>query len=328
MSEIRFHSGDPSRPPRSFSLDGPRGPLLSAGLLVAGICVAAGLFASSDLVNELVRSADRFALRETARRSQEAMGSVRRKLARLDKRVATDELFVARLASVLEQPLVTGFPSDVTPDVESGADPSPQVTLLARRLRRLEFVRRRLASATVPLPGGLDPARIPSRAPVEPASAVLLVLYGGRVSPLTRHPEFHPGLAVAAPRGAAVISPAEGNVVRAGPVPNSAGALYRTLGNVVVLAHGDRFRTVFGHLEKPAVRVGQKVRRGETVGRVGQTGFATSPQLFYGVFRLTGNRWASVDPRLYVLDVDWLTASDVRAAVVGPEEADLPPALR
>lgn len=324
MTEVRFHSSDPRRRPRAWKIDGNAGRVVGALLVLAGTLVAIGLFGAPDLVAYVVRSAERLTIRATARRGLLAFDSVRLRYEKLDRRVRTDELFLARVAAVLDLPRPDGLAAAEVPSPAATPDAlEAEVHRLGRRLRAMEGFRRTLASAKTEEPG-----RIPSRSPVEPTSAVPVHAFGPRVSPLTRRPEFHFGLGLAAPEGTPVLAPAGGRVVFAGRVPGSAGAEWRSFRNVVVIAHGERTRTVLGYLGAIRVRRGQLVRRGQEVGVIGVNRFSPTPQLHYGVWKRAGARWTPVDPRLHVLDAEWIGARDLATPVVPPRDLDLPPAFR
>lgn len=324
MTEVRFHSSDPRRRPRAWKIDGNAGRVVGALLVLAGTLVAIGLFGAPDLVAYVVRSAERLTIRATARRGLLAFDSVRLRYEKLDRRVRTDELFLARVAAVLDLPRPDGLAAAEVPSPAATPDAlEAEVHRLGRRLRAMEGFRRTLASAKTEEPG-----RIPSRSPVEPTSAVPVHAFGPRVSPLTRRPEFHFGLGLAAPEGTPVLAPAGGRVVFAGRVPGSAGAEWRSFRNVVVIAHGERTRTVLGYLGAIRVRRGQFVRRGQEVGVIGVNRFSPTPQLHYGVWKRAGARWTPVDPRLHVLDAEWIGARDLATPVVPPRDLDLPPAFR
>jgi lysozyme family protein len=96
---------------------------------------------------------------------------------------------------------------------------------------------------------------------------------------------FHAGVDVIAPAGAPVAAAASGRVVWAGYRAGGWGLL-------VTIAHGDGVRTMYAHLSRVAVRVGDRVGAGARVGRVGATGDADGPHLHFEV-RL---RSAAVDP--------------------------------
>lgn len=324
MTRILFHSSDASRRPRAFTVEGAAGWATGALVVAAGTVATLGLFGAPDLIADLSRQADRLSLRETARVGREAFESVRLRHGTLAQRLGANELLIARVAVAAGVPLPEGFPS-APPDGEprSAADLELDVGAVARQLRGLETFRRAIAAAPP-----VDASRIPSRSPVEPSTAVPTAVFGPRVSPLTHHPEFVAGLALAVPNGVAVTAPAAGTVGFVGRAPGSVGAAWRRLGTVLVLVHDERTRTVYGHLGKVLVRRGQKVRRGELLARAGQSGLAPAPTLHYQVQKLEKGRFVPVDPRLYVLDADWITAAQVRSRPVPPEELELPPALR
>lgn len=95
---------------------------------------------------------------------------------------------------------------------------------------------------------------------------------------------FHGGVDIAADEGAPVHAAANGIVRLAESLPLS--------GNAVLLDHGLGVVTSYLHLSSVAVQAGQRVTRGELVGRVGSTGLATGPHLHWGL-RVNGVR---VDP--------------------------------
>jgi murein DD-endopeptidase MepM/ murein hydrolase activator NlpD len=328
MTEVQFHPGEARRKTRVVRISPAAGAAIALAVVGAGTATVTGLLGAPALLSDLVRSVDRLALRETAKRGAEAFATVGRRADKLSRRLAADELFLARVGLVAGSAPPAGFPTLGA----SGAATEPAaveaaVTALARRLRIFELYRRRLAS--LPGPGGSpDPLRIPSRSPVEPSAAVPLTLFGLRLSELTHQEEFFPGLLLAAPVGLPVLAPGSGTVVWSGPAPKKSDAAWRRLGNLVILAHDDDTRTVFGHLAKGTLPRGRRVRRGDPVGRVGTSGFAPAPRLHYEVCRRTPDGFLPVDPRLYILDVDWITAEELASRPVAPKETVLPAFVR
>lgn len=114
-------------------------------------------------------------------------------------------------------------------------------------------------------------------------SAPLQALRGDGFGP--RGARFHTGLDFIAPGRAPVAAAAAGRVVFA---KLDAGSW----GNFVVLGHGSAVHTLYGHLSRIDVRLGQRIAAGGRVGLVGATGNATGPHLHFEV-RLRG---AAVDP--------------------------------
>lgn len=98
----------------------------------------------------------------------------------------------------------------------------------------------------------------------------------------------HTGLDVAAPMGAPIRAPADG-------VVSLVDDLYFN-GKTVFVDHGQGFVSMVCHLSEAKVEVGRKVRRGELLGLVGNTGRATGPHLHWSVY-LNG---AAVDPALFI----------------------------
>lgn len=88
---------------------------------------------------------------------------------------------------------------------------------------------------------------------------------------------YHSGLDIAAGAGAPVVAPADG-VVTLAPPP-----AFSLEGNLVILDHGMGLTSAFLHLSSVSVRVGQRVRQGEEIGRVGATGRATGPHLHWSL---------------------------------------------
>jgi murein DD-endopeptidase MepM/ murein hydrolase activator NlpD len=102
--------------------------------------------------------------------------------------------------------------------------------------------------------------------------------FGYRIDPVYKTTKFHAGLDFAAPQGTPVYATADGTV-------NLAGNTGDGYGNHVIINHGFSYETLFGHLYRIKVRVGQKVNRGEVIGWVGSTGKSTGPHLHYEVHK-------------------------------------------
>jgi murein DD-endopeptidase MepM/ murein hydrolase activator NlpD len=107
-------------------------------------------------------------------------------------------------------------------------------------------------------------------------------LYGGEER------SWHKGHDFAVPRGTPIHAPADGIVTMA--------AMTFFNGNLVIIDHGDRLFTIYAHLSAMDVKPGDKVRRGQLIGKVGTTGRSTGPHLHWGVY------WQNmaIDPILLV----------------------------
>lgn len=112
-----------------------------------------------------------------------------------------------------------------------------------------------------------------------PARGWLSSVFGMRKSPFTGRRKMHEGLDIAARTGAPIFATADGIVSR---VETQAG-----YGKVVYVEHGYGYTTLYGHNSKIFVKVGQRVKRGEKISAMGNTGQSTGPHLHYEV-RLNG----------------------------------------
>lgn len=102
--------------------------------------------------------------------------------------------------------------------------------------------------------------------------------FGYRIDPVYKTIKFHPGLDFAAPQGTPIYATADGTVTTAGNTGNG-------YGNHVVINNGYGYETLFGHMVRVKVRVGQSVKRGEVIGWVGSTGKSTGPHCHYEVHK-------------------------------------------
>ena len=128
-------------------------------------------------------------------------------------------------------------------------------------------------------------ASLPSRWPVRGA---VNSEFGNRTSPWTKGLEFHSGMDISAQRGTPVRAPSAGTVAFAGT--------HSEYGLTVMLDHGQDLRTIYGHLSKIVVTLGQKVERGADIGVTGNTGRSSGPHLHYEIVA----KGRSVNPRAYL----------------------------
>jgi murein DD-endopeptidase MepM/ murein hydrolase activator NlpD len=103
--------------------------------------------------------------------------------------------------------------------------------------------------------------------------------FGMRVHPIAKSWRAHQGLDYAAPTGTRVRAVGDALVEHAGPRGG--------YGKVVILRHNGTYSTVYAHLSRIAVKRGARVAQNDTIGFVGQTGWATGPHLHYE-FRIGG----------------------------------------
>jgi murein DD-endopeptidase MepM/ murein hydrolase activator NlpD len=152
----------------------------------------------------------------------------------------------------------------VGPDNISIPDIDQRLVSLEREIREVgdAFHDERLRLATVP--SGL------------PVQGYLTDSFGGRRNPFGGGgTEDHEGQDIAAPYGAPIQATADGLVVYA--------ATRAGYGNIVVIYHGNGLTTRFGHMSQIGVEAGQRVKRGDEIGKVGSTGRSTGPHCHYEV---------------------------------------------
>jgi murein DD-endopeptidase MepM/ murein hydrolase activator NlpD len=100
--------------------------------------------------------------------------------------------------------------------------------------------------------------------------------WGWRIDPIYKVKKFHEGMDFAAPEGTEIYSTGDGVVKR---MISSHGGY----GNHLEIDHGFGYSTLYAHMEKFNVKVGQKLKRGDVIGFVGNSGKSTGPHLHYEV---------------------------------------------
>lgn len=102
--------------------------------------------------------------------------------------------------------------------------------------------------------------------------------FGYRIDPVYKTVKYHAGLDFSAPQGTPIYSTANGVVRIAGNSGNG-------FGNHVVVNHGYGYETLYGHMFRVKVKNGMRVKRGEIIGWVGNTGKSTGPHCHYEVHK-------------------------------------------
>ena len=239
-----------------------------------------------------------------SRRSREASERVGKAAAGLRVRARRSADLLNRIAFLYGVPAAQ-WPAALGPDHSLLAHDEPERMAAAMPLFLRALERGRSVAAAREAEDPSVVRETPAILPLGGAGALFepSAYFGPRRSPWTNEDEFLPGIEIACPAGAAVVAPGDGSVAFAGTVRRSLGGRLWELGNVVVLSHGGRGATVFGHLARIEVARGQRVRRGTRLGSVGTTGWALSPQLHYEFWRPDGTGLRPTDPLFAVLDM-------------------------
>lgn len=116
--------------------------------------------------------------------------------------------------------------------------------------------------------------------------------FGYRLHPVLKVKRFHSGLDISAPYGSPVRASMSGIVQEVGYDEDG-------YGRYVVIKHSKSLQTLYGHLSKVLVTEGQRVSRGQVIGKVGDTGMTTGPHLHFEVIR--GGR--KINPRRYIIGI-------------------------
>ena len=114
--------------------------------------------------------------------------------------------------------------------------------------------------------------------------------FGDRIDPFTGQRMGHNGMDIGAAQGTTVVAAQSGTVITAGWVSG--------FGNCIIINHGNGLWSLYGHLMNGGilVSVGQEVRQGDVIGKVGSTGRSTGPHLHFGVYE----NGSVVNPRKYL----------------------------
>ncbi|MEO1366575.1 MAG: M23 family metallopeptidase [Acidobacteriota bacterium] len=314
--EIQYHPSDIRKGVRYFFLTRRQvATYVAAALAYVGFLVMTAWLLPHEIGEEFARL--RF---EASKSEREALGAqLQQRLVRLESllqesdavRVEVSKIHLAYGFTVDESQGQGGYPYRAEGVPES---------VYAEEIRRGNGLTARIEEQAAVLETFLDDVQAfqvehadqvrltPSISPVRSADFVMTSPFGNRTSPFTKKLDFHAGIDLAAKIGTPVYAPADGVVAFAGRYPLRQSAGWWRYGNMVTLRHGDRFITVYGHLDEVKVRGGQKVDQGTEIGTVGNTGWSTNPHLHYEIRRLETDdksRYTPVDPRIYMLDHEW-----------------------
>ncbi|MBO4772069.1 MAG: M23 family metallopeptidase [Bacteroidales bacterium] len=125
-------------------------------------------------------------------------------------------------------------------------------------------------------PGNEDLKSLPSILPVEHAEVDIIYYgFGKKLDPIYKTPKMHSGIDIAANTGTEIHATANGTVEYIGDK--------REHGKHIIINHNNGYKTLYAHVSEYMVRWGQKVKRGDVIGLVGNTGKSLTPHLHYEV---------------------------------------------
>jgi len=155
-------------------------------------------------------------------------------------------------------------------------------------LRKSELINQSLQEAIEGMEASSDKwVHTPS---IKPANGYISSYFGRRSHPIYHTMQYHNGIDISCRNGAPIIAPADGKVIM---VKHQIG-----YGLTVVIDHDFGYRTRYAHCDKSNVRYGQKVKRGDIIAFVGESGITTGPNLHYEVY-VDG---VACDPLNFILD--------------------------
>ncbi len=162
---------------------------------------------------------------------------------------------------------------------------SRQMVIQSKSLDDIEFLAKSKSETFASMP-----LITPVRKDLLARNIHLLSGFGRRLHPIYKVMKMHEGIDFTAARGTPIQATGNGKVVKVMKSPS--------YGNYVVIDHGSGYETLYAHMQKVEVKRGQKVKRGEQIGTIGNTGRSTAPHLHYEI-HLNGK---PINPISYCVD--------------------------
>jgi len=253
----------------------------------------------SVMVSNLKKELDeeRKQIRETRRTTSETMDALAMRLGKLQAHVIRLDALGGRLTKMAKLDNgefdFTADPAQGGPESQAEAASEKSVSMpeflasldtlskqLDDRAQQLSLLERMLMSRN------LQHEVVPAGRPIK--SGWLSSYYGLRTDPFTGRKEYHKGLDFAGKMGSDVVAVAAGVVTWAGKRFG--------YGNLVEINHGNGYTTRYGHSKKVLVKVGDTVKKGQVIARMGSTGRSTGPHVHFEVRR----NGKTVDPINYI----------------------------
>ncbi|MBR1461646.1 peptidoglycan DD-metalloendopeptidase family protein, partial [bacterium] len=145
--------------------------------------------------------------------------------------------------------------------------------------RQSESIQNMIAGLTNKNAGSNSQVQVSSKTFIKPIAGPITSPFGYRIHPIFKSRIFHSGIDIGGPNGGAIKASNDGKVIYTG--------WYGGYGKVVILDHGvidgKPITTLYAHMSSIAVSNGQYVKKGQTVGREGSTGYSTGPHCHFEV---------------------------------------------
>lgn len=265
--------------------------LVAGTVVVALFATAAGL--TWHYLQIVSRAQENTSLREENLELKARLASIKERVAHINDTLARVKHLNANLQNIsqLSDP---DRKLASAPDMEADPRESIDPARLDQDLDKLTLEASAQEEALQALTGYFEDrqALLASAPSIWPVRGWISSDFGYRIDPFTAQGRGHHGLDIAIAQGTPIVAPADGTVVYSA---TSAG-----YGKVIVLDHGNGIKTRYGHLHKAEVRVGERVKRGQLIAQVGNTGRSTGPHLHYEV-RING---VPENPRKFILEAD------------------------
>jgi len=227
-----------------------------------------------EIIHEKETARTKSYLNENINNMARHMGEMQSKISRLEEigdrvtKLAGLDPQKLKFASRPSERYLVGADGKIPGSLEQiGLEARKFKTLIDDRLDKLELLEARLTVKYV------DKQLLPTGKPVK--GGWYSSNFGWRIDPFTKSRAFHEGLDSMSPAGTPIKAAAGGVVVYSSRHPE--------YGNMVELDHGNGYTTRYAHASVINVKLGDVVRRGQEIAKVGNTGRSTGPHLHYEV---------------------------------------------
>ena len=175
----------------------------------------------------------------------------------------------AKSVSILPSPTPT--PESIpTPTPTPAPTPVPTLSPTEKKVQAFMETQKEYSDRAVPANVSYDTPALPFKYE-SPVKGCTSSGFGYRLHPILNEIKYHYGTDFAAQSGDAVYAFADGKVLTADECD--------TYGKYIVISHADGYKTLYAHCSKLYVSAGSKVKEGQKIALVGQTGQATGPHL-------------------------------------------------